>query len=49
MKREKIIRHMKNKTYKSKMVGYSDNHTRDTNKLYNPDTKRVVMIKDIKC
>ena len=29
------------------MVGYEDNHTRDTYKMYNPDTKRVIMIMDI--
>ena len=24
------------------MVGYTNNHKRDTNKFYNPDTKRVI-------
>ena len=39
---------MKDKTYKAIMVGYSDNHTRDTYKLYNPETNRVVISRDIK-
>ena len=30
------------------MVGYDDNHKRDTYKLYNTDTKRVIMSRDIK-
>ena len=30
------------------MVGYSDNHTRDTSKLYNPETKRFIITRDIK-
>ena len=30
------------------MVGYSDNHTRYTYKLYNPEIKRVIMTRDVK-
>ena len=30
------------------MFGYLGNHTRDTYKLYNPDIKRVIMIRDVK-
>ena len=30
------------------MVGYADNHMRDTYKLYNPETKRVVITRDVK-
>ena len=30
------------------MVGYDDNHTRYTYKLYNPETKRVIMTRDVK-
>ena len=30
------------------MVGYTYNHTRDTYKLYNPETNRVIMNRDIK-
>ena len=33
--------------YKSIMVGYAYNHTRETYKFYNPETKRVVMTRDI--
>ena len=39
---------MKDEMYKAIMVGYSKNHTRDTYKLYNPETKRVIMSRDIK-
>ena len=30
------------------MVGYADNNTRGTYKLYKPETKRVVMTRDVK-
>ena len=30
------------------MVGYADNHARDTYKLYNPETKRAVMTRNVK-
>ena len=30
------------------MVGYSDNHTRDTSKLYNPETKRLIITRNFK-
>ena len=36
-KREKIKRHTKDKIYKSIMVGYTDNHTRVTYKMYNSE------------
>ena len=36
------------KAYKAIMVWYADNHTRDTYRLYNPDTKRVVMTRYFK-
>ena len=39
---------MKDRTYKSIMVGYADNHTRDKYEFYNPYTKKVVMTRDIK-
>ena len=38
---------MKDKTYKTIMVGYSDNHTRDTYRLYNLETKRFIMTRYI--
>ena len=47
-KREKIKKKTKNKTYKAIMVRYEDSRTRDTYKLYNPETKRVIMKRDIK-
>ena len=34
-KREKIKKHIRDKTYKVIMVGYADIHTRDTYKFYN--------------
>ena len=30
------------------MVGYADNHTRDTHKLYNNETKRFITTRVIK-
>ena len=30
------------------MVGYADNHMRDTYKLYNPETKRLIMTGGVK-
>ena len=36
------------KKIKAIMVGYADNHTRDTYKLYKPETKRVIMTRDVK-
>ena len=42
-KRYKLRKKMTDKTFKAIMVGYTDNHTRDTPRLYNPDTTRVIM------
>ena len=47
-KRDKFKKQMADKTSNAIMVGYSDNHTRDTYKLYNPETKRVIMTRDVK-
>ena len=46
-RREKVRKQMTDKTYKAIMVGYVDNHTRDTYKLYNHDTKRFIMTRDV--
>ena len=35
------------KMYKAIMIGYADNHTRDTYTLYNTDIKRVIMTRDV--
>ena len=35
-KQGKFKKQMTDKTFKAIMVGYSDNHTRDAYKLYNP-------------
>ena len=47
-KQDKLEKQMTDKTFNAIIVGYADNHTRDTYKLYNPDTKRVVITRDIK-
>ena len=39
---------MTDKTFKAIMVGYSDNYTRYVYKLYNPETKRFIMTRDVK-
>ena len=48
MKRGDIKRQMKDNTYKLVVVVYANNHTIYTYKLYNPEIKRVIMIRDIK-
>ena len=39
---------MADKTFKAIIVGYVENHTRYTYKLYNPDTKRLIMTRGAK-
>ena len=39
---------MTDKTFKAILVGYAYNYMRDTYKLYNPETKRVIITRDIK-
>ena len=39
---------MTEKVYKAAMVGYSDNHIRDTCKLCNPETNISIMSRYIK-
>ena len=39
---------MIDKKFMAIMVGYADNHTRDMYKLYNPETKIVIMTRDVK-
>ena len=39
---------MTDKTFKSIMVGYSDNHTMGIYKLYDPEKKRFIMTRDVK-
>ena len=48
IKRDNINNQMTYKTYKSIMIGYADNHTRDTYKLYNTEIKRVVITRGVK-
>ena len=47
-KRYKLKKKITDKTFKAIVFGYTDNHTRDTYKLYKPDTKRVIMTRDVK-
>ena len=47
-KREIFKNQMTDKTFKVIMVRYAGNHTRDTYKLYNLETKRVIMTIDVK-
>ena len=47
-KRYKFNNKMIDKTFEAIMVGYTDNNTKDTYKLYNPDTKRFIMTRDVK-
>ena len=46
--RGNIKRQTKDKTYKEIIVGYDENQTRDTYKLYNKETKRVIISRYIK-
>ena len=39
---------MTDKTFKVIMVGFADNNTRDTCKLYKPKNKRVIMTRHFK-
>ena len=34
-------------TYKEIIVGYTENHTRDRYKLYNPENKRIITTRDV--
>ena len=45
----KYYEKIKDNAYKDIAVGYTDNHTRDTYKFYNPETKRAIMTRDIHC
>ena len=44
----KFKKKISDKQSKAIMIGHTDNHTRDTYKLYNPDTKRVVVTRYVK-
>ena len=47
-KREDIKKHIKDNMYKAIMLRYTENHKIDRYKFYNPDTKTVVMSREIK-
>ena len=44
---DKCDKKMTEKMYKAIMVGYAENQTRDTYKLYNTDTNRLIMTRYI--
>ena len=46
-KQDKLMNQITDKIFKVIMVGYVENSTRDTHKLYNPETKRVIMTRDV--
>ena len=46
-KQEKFKKQIIDKVFKAIMVGYAENNTRDTYKLFNLETKRVIMTRDI--
>ena len=47
-KRQNVKKQMTDKTFKTIMVGYEENHTRYTYKFCNPEINRVVMNRDVK-
>ena len=47
-KQDKFKKEMTDKTFKEIMVVYAENYTRGTYKLYNPETKRVIMTRGVK-
>ena len=47
-KQDKFKKQTTDKPFKAIVFAYVGNHTRDTYKLYNPDIKRVIMIRDVK-
>ena len=47
-KRERIQGKLQDKTYKGIMIGYAKNHAADTYRLYNPDTKRIILSRDVR-
>ena len=47
-KRTKLNSKMKEKGYPAMMVGYAHNHGPGTYKMYNPQTNRIVMSRDVK-
>ena len=47
-KQDKFKNKITYKISKAIMVGCTSNHTRNTYKLYNPETKRVILTRDVK-
>ena len=47
-KQEVFRKQMEDKKFKAIMVGYAYNDTREAYKLYNPETKRSVVNRDVK-
>ena len=47
-KQQKFMKKMIDKTFKVIMVGNENNNTRDMYILYNPETKRVIITREVK-
>ena len=47
-KQDKFKKKITEKTFKAIIGGYANTHMRDTYKMYNPETKRVIMTRDVK-
>ena len=47
-KREKILNKLEERAIKCIFVGYGSNHSGDTYRMYNPETKRTVLTRDVK-
>jgi len=46
-KRDKLKGKMEDRAIKCIMVGYGNNHSGDTYRLYNPSTKRIILSRDV--
>jgi hypothetical protein len=46
--RKKILKKWEKKSTKCIMVGYADNHSPDTYRMYNPETNQVILSRDVK-
>ena len=47
-KREKILNKFEERAIKCIFVGYSTTHSGDTYRMYNPETKRIILSRDVK-
>ena len=47
-KREKILNKLEERAVKCIFVGYSTSHLGDMYRMYNPETKRIILSRDVK-